>query len=124
MILSALFFNHLMITAQNRKETVNQKDIETPDSIVFARNLRAQALDSINIFRYQSAEILLRKAFGIAGRLGELKLANNIMNNLADVSKARRLLGWEPQVGLTEGVRNLVNWYLSERTWTSQVLTE
>ncbi|MFZ3079249.1 MAG: NAD-dependent epimerase/dehydratase family protein [Bellilinea sp.] len=48
----------------------------------------------------------------------------DIMNNLADVSKARRLLGWEPQVGLKEGVRNLVNWYLSERTWASQVLTE
>ena len=47
----------------------------------------------------------------------------DIMNNLADVSKARRLLGWEPQVGLKEGVRNLVNWYLSERTWASQVLT-
>ncbi|MFA5835765.1 MAG: NAD-dependent epimerase/dehydratase family protein [Bellilinea sp.] len=48
----------------------------------------------------------------------------DIMNNLADVSKARRLLGWEPQVGLKEGVRNLVNWYLTERTWASQVLTE
>ena len=48
----------------------------------------------------------------------------DIMNNLADVSKAHRLLGWEPQVGLKEGVRNLVNWYLSERTWASQVLTE
>ena len=47
----------------------------------------------------------------------------DIMNNLADVSKARRLLGWEPQVGLKEGVRNLVNWYLSERMWASQVLT-
>lgn len=48
----------------------------------------------------------------------------DIMNNLADVSKARRLLGWEPQVGLKEGVRNLVNWYLSERAWACQVLTE
>lgn len=48
----------------------------------------------------------------------------DIMNNLADVSKARRLLGWEPQVGLKEGVRNLVNWYLLERAWACQVLTE
>lgn len=48
----------------------------------------------------------------------------DIMNNLADVSKARRLLGWEPHVELKEGVRNLVNWYLSERAWACQVLTE
>lgn len=47
----------------------------------------------------------------------------DIMNNLADVSKARRVLGWEPRVGLQEGVRNLVDWYLAERDWTSQVLT-
>jgi tetratricopeptide (TPR) repeat protein len=84
MILSVLFFNHLMSTAQNGKDPAGQKDIETADSLAFARNLRAQALDSINIFRYQSAEILLQKAFGIAGRCGELKLANNIMNNLAE----------------------------------------
>jgi nucleoside-diphosphate-sugar epimerase len=48
----------------------------------------------------------------------------DIMNNLADVSKARKVLGWEPQVKLKEGVRNLVDWYLAERSWASQVLTE
>lgn len=48
----------------------------------------------------------------------------DIHNSLADVTKARRLLGWNPQVSLREGVRNLVDWYLAERAWTSQVLTE
>lgn len=43
--------------------------------------------------------------------------------NHADVSKARRLLGWEAQVGLDEGMRRLVDWYLSERSWASQVIT-
>jgi len=47
----------------------------------------------------------------------------DVMNNLADVSKARRLLGWNPQVSLREGVRSLVDWYLAEREWASQVLT-
>lgn len=37
--------------------------------------------------------------------------------NQADVSKARRLLGWEPRVGLTEGVQTLVDWYRAERSW-------
>lgn len=45
------------------------------------------------------------------------------MANYANVDKARRLLGWEPQVSLNDGIANLVNWYLAERSWTSQVLT-
>jgi nucleoside-diphosphate-sugar epimerase len=44
--------------------------------------------------------------------------------NLADIGKARRLLGWEPQVSLLEGMRNLVDWYRQERAWASQVRTE
>ena len=43
--------------------------------------------------------------------------------NLADVSKARSLLGWQPQVELAEGVTRLVDWYLAERSWASQVIT-
>jgi UDP-glucuronate 4-epimerase len=43
--------------------------------------------------------------------------------NLADVTKAKRLLNWEPQVGLKEGVGRLVDWYLAERSWASQVQT-
>lgn len=47
----------------------------------------------------------------------------DMMANLADVSKARRLLGWEPQVSLTKGIRSLVDWYLLEREWASQIET-
>jgi nucleoside-diphosphate-sugar epimerase len=43
--------------------------------------------------------------------------------NFANVDKARRLLGWEGRVSLDEGVSNLVNWYLAERRWASQVAT-
>jgi UDP-glucuronate 4-epimerase len=43
--------------------------------------------------------------------------------NWADVTKARELLGWQPQVELDEGITQLVNWYNKERTWASQVLT-
>jgi len=47
----------------------------------------------------------------------------DMFSNWADVSKARRLLGWEPQVSLQEGVKRLVDWYASERDWVSEVLT-
>ncbi|MGD0004417.1 MAG: NAD-dependent epimerase/dehydratase family protein [Anaerolineaceae bacterium] len=43
--------------------------------------------------------------------------------NYANVEKAGRLLGWEGRVSLEEGVSNLVNWYLAERRWASQVAT-
>jgi len=33
------------------------------------------------------------------------------------------MLGWEPQVGLREGVERLYNWYLEERSWAKDVLT-
>lgn len=48
----------------------------------------------------------------------------DMLSNLADISKARRLLGWEPQVDLLEGMRHLVEWYHEERDWASQVITE
>jgi len=43
--------------------------------------------------------------------------------NWADVSKARELLGWQPSVSLDEGIKGLVDWYLEQREWASQVLT-
>ncbi len=43
--------------------------------------------------------------------------------NWADVQKAGKLLGWEPQVGLQEGVARLVDWYRKERSWASQIVT-
>lgn len=45
------------------------------------------------------------------------------MANNASVEKAGRLLGWEPQFSLEEGVNRLIDWYNQERTWVSQVHT-
>jgi len=42
----------------------------------------------------------------------------------ADISKASELLGWQPQIGFEDGLARLVDWYLAERDWASQVLTE
>jgi UDP-glucuronate 4-epimerase len=47
----------------------------------------------------------------------------DMLNNWADVSKARHLLGWQPTVGLAEGVSRLVDWYKSEREWASRIQT-
>ena len=47
----------------------------------------------------------------------------DVMENWASVEKARRLLGWQPQVGLAEGMGRLVDWYLAERAWACQIPT-
>lgn len=41
----------------------------------------------------------------------------------ADITKARTLLGWEPKIPLEEGLNRLVQWYLTERSWASQIQT-
>jgi UDP-glucuronate 4-epimerase len=48
----------------------------------------------------------------------------DMLANQADVNKAKRLLGWEPQVDLKEGIANLVAWYNAERDWASHILTQ
>jgi UDP-glucuronate 4-epimerase len=47
----------------------------------------------------------------------------DMTSSWANVEKAGRLLGWEPQVNLEEGIRRLVDWYQTERQWASQVST-
>jgi UDP-glucuronate 4-epimerase len=42
----------------------------------------------------------------------------------ADISKARKLLNWEPQTKLEDGVNKLVEWYRAEQSWASQISTE
>lgn len=66
----------------------------------------------------------------IENRLGKQGIVNYIPRhpadveaNWANVDKARQLLGWEPRVDLDEGITHLVDWYLENRSWTSQVLT-
>ena len=41
----------------------------------------------------------------------------------ADVSKAKRRLGWEPRTTWREGVKLLVEWYAANRSWARQVGT-
>ncbi len=53
---------------------------------------------------------------------GPPNLADMFMNQ-ADVTKAREMLGWNPQVNLKEGIKNLIDWYMAERSWAKEVLT-
>jgi UDP-glucuronate 4-epimerase len=48
----------------------------------------------------------------------------DMLANYADVTKAKQLLGWQPQTDLAHGVANLVTWYQAERDWACQINTD
>lgn len=47
----------------------------------------------------------------------------DMRSNWADVSKAGRLLGWEPQYDMRSGIEKLVEWYNAERAWAKDIDT-
>jgi nucleoside-diphosphate-sugar epimerase len=48
----------------------------------------------------------------------------DMLTNQADVTKAKTLLGWEPQVSLEQGIKKVVEWYLQEQSWAKDINTE
>ncbi len=82
-------------------------------------NLGGEQVISINEF-ITRLEVLLNKKARIKYYP---RHQADVLENQADISKARRLLGWDPQVNLDEGISRLVDWYLAERSWASQILT-
>ncbi|QMU56585.1 MAG: SDR family NAD(P)-dependent oxidoreductase [Candidatus Mycalebacterium zealandia] len=39
----------------------------------------------------------------------------------ADISKAEKILGWEPQTDIKKGVKSCIDWYLENREWASRL---
>ncbi len=82
-------------------------------------NLGGHEVISINDLVKLTEELTGKKA---NVQYGPPNLADMLANQ-ADVSKAMELLGWEPQVNLRMGLKNLIDWYLQEREWAKDVLT-
>ena len=58
------------------------------------------------------AEALLRVMDSDLGvEFGPARTVNNVARRLADVSAARRDLGWESTIGVEDGLRQLVEWW-------------
>ena len=45
----------------------------------------------------------------------------DLMETWADISKAKNLLGWKPQVSLDEGLEKSVQWYICNQHWLKEV---
>lgn len=47
----------------------------------------------------------------------------DVKSTWADISKARRILGWSPETDLRKGVHSMVEWYRENRPWASDIRT-
>ena len=45
----------------------------------------------------------------------------DLIETWADISKAKSLLDWEPQISLDEGLEKSVQWYMDNRHWLKEV---
>ena len=82
-------------------------------------NLGGHEVITINNLIKLTEEIVGKKAIV---QYGPPDLAD-MRSNWADVSKARAMLNWEPQVGLREGITHLFEWYRAEREWAKDIVT-
>jgi len=60
---------------------------------------------------------LLEEALGIKAEIEELpEQPGDVPITYADIDKARRLLGYDPQVGIEKGVERFVRWFRDKGT--------
>jgi len=39
----------------------------------------------------------------------------------ADIAKAQKILGWAPSVGIEEGLKKSIDWYLENKSWVKEI---
>ena len=45
----------------------------------------------------------------------------DMMTTWADISKAKRLLDWEPKISVEEGIQKTVEWHKANRSWLNDI---
>jgi len=89
--------------------------------------LRPLGYEIINLGGHESITIngLIELMEDITGKKGEITHhpfpKADMKANLADISKAQELLGWQPQVSLRDGVKRMVDWYMQNREWAKEL---
>ena len=89
--------------------------------------LKNVGYEIMNLGGHESISIngLIQKLEGIIGKKAVVNhlpvVKADMLANLADISKARRILGWNPEMELDEGLQNTVSWYLRNREWLKDI---
>jgi len=91
------------------------------------RALRPVGFEIINLGNSHPHDLtemisLIERFLGKKARIKQMDFQKtDMMATWADIGKAKRLLGWEPEVALEEGLRRTVEWYLSNRGWLKDI---
>lgn len=89
---------------------------------IMACTTRSLDNEVINIGNSQSVTLqyfieTLEDLMGRKARIVELPVpASDVHKTCADISKARELLGWEPQTNLRDGLERFITWFNNERS--------
>jgi UDP-glucuronate 4-epimerase len=92
--------------------------------------LKPLGFEIINLGGHQNVTVneLIERVSKLTGKTANIQNlpvnCADIRASWADTSKARELLGWEPKISLEEGIPRMVDWYLQERSWANQIVTE
>jgi len=92
--------------------------------------LQPLSYEIINLGGHQTISILelIHMFENLLGKKAKLEFSPahpaDMVASWADVSKAKQLLGWVPEVPLEKGIPLMIDWYRQEHAWASQVSTE
>ena len=90
------------------------------DDIVAGTILAGEKIDDgtpVNLGTMERVRVLdaVKMVFDLTGYKAEIKLRPDMptgpLNRVADNSRAKKLLGWEPQVPFRDGLKRTVEWY-------------
>ena len=82
------------------------------DDVVF--NIGSQSETSLEQLAVLLARVMDRD--DLEPIFQEERKVNPVPRRLADITAARELLGWEPQISLEQGLSDLFNWWVRERS--------
>ncbi len=94
------------------------------DDIVSGTILAGEKIDDgtpVNLGTMERIRVLdaVNMVLEFTGHKAEIKLLPNMptgpLNRVADNSRAKKLLGWEPQFPFREGLRRTIDWYYKDR---------
>ncbi len=91
--------------------------------------LRPVGYEIINLGGHEVIKIndLIRRLESLTGQKANIEYhpahPADLATNWADVTKAGKVLDWQPEVELDQGLDQLVSWYYQERTWARDILT-